>query len=301
VRIQTGIPMPVHPGWTWELEVFPDPVGEFRILQQTGSLIETNPSFQLGEHSGTTIGVGAEIKADEGATINVRGRVVSEIGEVVEESTFPAKWTHQREWQLSSQTAVAASGSFTETDRAQLQDVNVDSNQLVTNWEQYLSVTLPSLQQVLDGITAALQVTIQVAPGPIQKAVGEVLSIVSPDFWSDRDISGGVTCTRVDYDASFNALFGVTVIVESFPDDWRFQTPDHAWGFRDLAVLTFTRGGNDVERHGIHTLTHTVSPLPDFPWPWQSPIPIALQPGDTHITVDWAEGVCGRLVGHVLP
>lgn len=293
--------MPVSPGWTWILEVFPEPVGELTILTQQGHLVETNPRFTVGQLSDSTFAVSNEIVATEAATVNVRARVLDQTGLVIEESTVPAQWTHQAEWQLSSQTAAAVSGSFTTEDRAQLQDVNVDSNQLITNWEQYLSVTLPSLQQVLDGITAALQVTIQVAPGPVQKAVGEVLSIVSPDFWSDRDLSGGVTCTRVDYDASFNALFGVTVIVESFPEDWRFQTPDHAWGFRDLAVLTFTRGGNDVERHGIHTLTHTVSPLPAFPWPWQSPLPIALQPGETHIIVDWAEGVCGRLVGHVLP
>lgn len=179
--------------------------------------------------------------------------------------------------------------------------IQADTTILLNNWATYTSVTLPSLNDILALIQQSVTATLQFAPAPVSVSLGEIFSILSPDFWADRDLSGGTTCERVDYDASFNALFGVSVQVESYPADWRLGTPDHAWGIHDLAVLTFTRGGNTIERHGIHTVSHTVSPLPQFPWPWQSAIPIALQPGDTHIIVDWAEGVCGRLIGHVLP
>jgi hypothetical protein len=176
-----------------------------------------------------------------------------------------------------------------------------DTGQLLSNWNQYLAVTLPSLNDILNGITAGVTATFENAGNAVSATLGQIFSITSAEFWQDRDLSGGTTCEHVDYDASFNALYGVSVIVDSYPPDWEFKTPDHAWGFHDLAVLTFVRGGAVIERHGIHRVSHTVSPLPQFPWPWQSALPIAFQPGDTHIQVDWADGVCGRLIGHVLP
>lgn len=100
--------MPVSPGWTWILEVFPEPVGEFRILTQQGKLLETNPRFTVGKLTDSTTSISNEIVATEGQTINVRARVLDQTGLVIEESTFPGHtWTHAAEWALSGATSTA--------------------------------------------------------------------------------------------------------------------------------------------------------------------------------------------------
>jgi hypothetical protein len=44
-----------------------------------------------------------------------------------------------------------------------------------------------------------------------------------------------------------------------------------------------------------------VYPLPGLPFPWLVNLAAPLQPPDYHIWVDWAEGVCGELIGLALP
>jgi hypothetical protein len=95
--------------------------------------------------------------------------------------------------------------------------------------------------------------------------------------------------------------FSVRLEITQVPEDWVFRTPDHAWGFSDLAVIAFWSGEQLLQRHGVHAKQHTVSPLPGTVW-WGGPIAQApLQWGDYHITVDFAPGVCGRLFGDHWP
>lgn len=175
-----------------------------------------------------------------------------------------------------------------------------DTQVLLSNWAQYTAITLPSLQQVLDNITASVTTTIQGA-AQLPFSVGEVLSSVLPQNFFEIQLSGGVTCERVDADISFQSYYGLKVRIAQVPDGIAFRTPDGSYSFPDLAVLTVWRGGDIVTRHGIHTLSHTVSPIPGQPFPWATLINIPLQAGDTRVTVDWLPGVCGELVAEYLP
>lgn len=177
-------------------------------------------------------------------------------------------------------------GGFTQQDRE-----TINTTAATTEETNQLSLAIQSATQVVMDIGGQIQLS----------TVGEILSSHLLDFLSDRSLSNGVTCDPVRYDASLNALYGVVVRVDSYPPEWEFKTPDGSWGFHDLATLRIIRGGTLVERHGIHTVTHTVSPLPGLPFPWLNGIPAALQPPDFHIWVDWADGVCGELIGQVLP
>lgn len=168
-------------------------------------------------------------------------------------------------------------------------------------WDGYLAVTLPSLNDMLSNILSGLTSGLRTGLETLNIPIGQLLQVATPDFFSPRDLGGGVTCERIDYDASHNSLYGVDLRVTEYPSDWKFTTPDSKWSLRDLAVLTFWLGDEMIERHGVHSTTHVVAPLPrSLPF-GAGAVAAYLQPGDYHITVDWAPGVCGQLLGQVLP
>lgn len=185
-----------------------------------------------------------------------------------------AQWS-----QAMSLAGGETAGGFTEQDRLQLQNVDLTSQQ--------------TRQAVITTVTTT--------QGTIDVDLGSAFRWISPDFWQDRPLSGGVTCERIDYDASLNALYGVSLRIDSLPEDIPFRTPDSSWSLPDLAVLTFLRHGTILQRHGIHTLTHSVSPLPGSLWFGAFGVNAPIQPTGYHITVDWLAGVCGELIGNVLP
>lgn len=152
------------------------------------------------------------------------------------------------------------------------------------------------VQQTIDGITAS----ISAIAGNIPLTIGQLLSRPAREATQENPLVLE-TCEPIDLDVSYNALYGVTLRILSYPPDIVWRTPDHAWAYNDLAVLTFEIGGVISERHGIHTLTHTVTPLPDS-LPFGAGVVTAwLQPTGYHIKVDWLPGVCGELVGLIWP
>ncbi len=219
--------------------------------------------------------------AQPGATVHVIAELLDG-GQVVQDSgSQTVTWDPTTMlWQHANDNVVSGTGSFTAQDRTTLEETN----------------------QLSLAIEAATQVVMTVNGQPLTTTIGKMLTPNLLDRLTTQDISRGVTCDPIRFDASGEFLYGVQLIVESFPDDWRFGTPDHAWGFHDLAVLEFVRGGVSLQRFGIHTTHTTVYPLPGTPLPWIAEFPgIPIQPPDYHINVDWADGVCGRLVGLAFP
>lgn len=155
--------------------------------------------------------------------------------------------------------------------------------------------------QLAQAVNAATTAVINLGSSIVNLPIGQVLSSNASDAFRVEDLGGGVGCEPIRVDISRGNYYGVTVRVTQYPDDTVFRTPDGAWSFKDLAVLTVSRGGDILARHGIHTTSHTLSPLPETPYPWLTNLGVPIQPSDYHVAVDWAEGVCGELLGVVLP
>jgi hypothetical protein len=177
-------------------------------------------------------------------------------------------------------------GGFTADDRA-----TIDAT----------AVTTTETNQLAQAINAATTAVINIGTSLVSLPIGQILSSNASDALRLADLGGGVTCDRIDVDISRGNFYGVVVRVTQYPDTAVFRTPDAAWSFSDLAVLTVTRGGDVLARHGIHTTSHTMVPLPETPYPWLTNFGIPIQPSDYHVSVDWAAGVCGELLGLVLP
>ena len=180
---------------------------------------------------------------------------------------------------LNSLQAAPTGGGFTDADRAQLEETN----------------------QLALATRAATQASITTSIGTQLFDIGSLFNWASPEFWGTTDLSGGTTCARIEHNASLSNLFGVSVLIDSYPEWIEFRTPDNVYSFRDLAVLTFVKAGVIVARHGIHTLSHHVSPLPGTSWYGVAGVQAPIQPADYFVIVDWLPGVCGRLTGSHSP
>jgi len=232
----------------------------------TDTTVVTQRSNQYALATNEPVDINIELTDSTGTVVHDSGTIST------------AVWDSQASTALLVQPAVA--GSFTAQDR----------------------VTLEENNQLSLAIQAATQVVMTVNGQPLSTTIGKMLTPNLLDRLTTQDISGGVTCDPIRFDASGEFLYGVQLIVTDFPEDWKFGTPDHGWGFHDLAVLSFIRGGVGLQRFGIHTTHTTVYPLPGTPLPWIAEFPgIPIQPPDYHINVDWADGVCGRLVGLAFP
>lgn len=179
--------------------------------------------------------------------------------------------------------------------------VNAKLDHVLANWDGYTGVTLPILTGYINQIIESVTARFTQSAEDIAVGIGTLLSSPLSQFFSSQDLSGGRQCVRLDMDISFSAFYGIQLVITDYPDDWKFKTPDRAWSLRDLAVIHIVRGGTMIMRQGVHTPTHVISPLPESFPVGLGRLEAELQPADYHITVDWAEGVCGRVWGLVLP
>lgn len=221
-------------------------------------------------------------------------------------------------------------GTTTDDLAAQIAAVQADVDTLLANWTAYNSTTLPSLQDVLNGISAQVASvktdtgnivnslfpqladvlndvgaaitdvanrvtgTLQDGADLVQRTVGELLSQRDESSLTSSSPLGSPTCSPINLDIAGSRVYGIRLEITAYPEEWKFRTPDLAWSLKDLAVIRVYHESQLVGRQGVHTISHTWSPIPFPPYPWIGPL-MPLQSAGTIITVDWAAGVCGEL------
>lgn len=180
--------------------------------------------------------------------------------------------------QAFQQRTAAASGGFTETDRALLTAVD-GRTQLI-------------------GEPGSLQ--IQNSLGTVATTLSEIFSRSTLDRLTLQELTSGETCDPVRVDISFSWFHAIIVRVTTIAEDLVPKTPDHEWYFPDLAVLRIFRGADLEFRRGIHTPTF----IQERPWQWGwqflNVVPILGTPPETNVAVDWRPGCCGRVYGMFL-
>lgn len=168
-------------------------------------------------------------------------------------------------------------------------------------WNGYQTVTLPSLNEVLGNITTAVTTTVTSATTGVQQTIGELISPHDLGELGSDELTDGPTCDVFEVNISLRPYYGLELRIVEYPDDWQWTTPDHQWGHHDLAVLAIYINDVLILRHGIHTLTHTIRPMPTYPLPWLAFVPTTLTPFGTHVVVHPAAGVCFQLSAQYLP
>ena len=177
-------------------------------------------------------------------------------------------------------------------------------DQVLTDTTNIVNSLFPQLADVLNDIGASIvdvanrvTGTLQDGAELVQKTVGELLSQRSDSSLATNSATGGSTCIPINLDLAGRRVYGISLEINVYPVDWRWRTPDRAWSLYDLAVIRVYHNGKLKGRQGVHTISHTWSPIPPVAFPWIGPF-MPLQFPGTVITVDWADGVCGELFLH---
>lgn len=165
-----------------------------------------------------------------------------------------------------------------------------------TKVNQILSDTASLVANIPSNIGSILE-TLDAGWREVLSSITDRIPAGQLDTPHGRNISGGITCIPVYEDLSNQPVYSITVEINSYPDGWQFSTPDHAWSARDFAVIRFYVGTALVGRQGIHTIVHTITPLPNSLYPLFWGGIFRTLPANYHVTVDWADGVCGTVTG----
>lgn len=224
-------------------------------------------------------------------------------------------------------------GGLTTDQAAQLSNIDTntqpsgpiqnDLNTLLSNWAGYTSVTLPSLQDMLnhisgqvtdvqntladfadgvlhdlvDGVNAILDgitATWDDGVSAVQHTLGKLFSAKTLEQLAQFEITDGPTCTQFIYNRA-GFFFGIVVRINIYPSAWTPMAPDHNFFIPDFATVSMYKGDDLYFRQGIHQTNWAHSPFPVF---FGFPVPffnVDLPLSTVRIVVDWADGVCGQV------
>lgn len=300
VSASSTAPGPLPTGTYWHVQVLD--TDNLALMEQALIWIGNIQRFVLGAQTNSSLQQPGHRKPVEDETIHLRIDLINGgTGSIIDTGQLPAL-KYDSTTQLYQQIAEVASqgGGLTDSEKQQLQRVDQNTQEMDQNWLDYESITLPSLQDVLNLIYAGIQASIGPDNNAVPYTIGQLMSWKPFDVFPDVDLSGGTTCETVVLDLSRNNIQALKVYIDQKPDEFVMTTPGNSWTFRDLAVVSIIRGGTLLERHGIHTLEWTLSPLPQSLSPWPLGIRWGVQPNDYQVTVNWAPGVCGHVIGSTI-
>jgi len=154
---------------------------------------------------------------------------------------------------------------FTTTDRADLQQASQQTNQLLGLDTTYTGDTIATVQDVVGHIFDGISVSLQGAAGAVSQTLGQFFSGKTWDLLGLFDFGSVCAPDVFQQEIGGATFFGIQLECTSYADWYVFTGPGDTYTTQSLGTLEITRGGSVILRQGLHTLTHTVYPLPGVP------------------------------------
>src|SRR5262249_41112442 len=169
-------------------------------------------------------------------------------------------------------------------------------NQIKADPTQLRANGVAGVQSVIDAVTA----TITNAGGALQKTIGALFSSPTLDQLSPDSLGSACAPAVIEQTLQDLVAYGLQMQCTSYADWYVFTGNADDYTTQALGTLQIFRGGNEVLRLGLHTLTHTVYPLPGVP---ELPINVglAIVPGQYLIRLTPAPETCWHLEALVQP
>lgn len=302
LNLASNVQGPPAVGFIFVVDVIPLDVGAEQgwIKHQVGSNSQQLSIMLQDPYGGWTY-----TKEENTPTVGgqVRLNVTLQDGQqVIDQGTVDVPWqtepfASQWQWYLAQKFQ---SQGLTNEQAQQLQQASDNSQTALENWQQYETVTLPSLQDMLNNIIGGVTATVTTATGAVSSTLGQIFSGKTLDTLTSEVLAAACYPESIDHLLVPALWYGVQVNLTAVPDYVAWTAPGENWTPQDLAVLTISRGGDQVYRVGVHTRRVEVYPLPGVPLvPMELDLPVT--PPDYRIQVAFAAGVCGELVGLYLP
>jgi len=233
----------------------------------------------------------------EGASTDISAQIVTPDDEVLDSgvATFDWSTTEGIPNVISNFTRANAQGvALNDTQAAQLANSSDNSDTNLSLWETFTSVTLPSLNDLINTIITGITATVHTPSADVPTPLAAFFELFTRETLTQSEVTSGPTCESINADISGVTVFSIVLAITSYPDNWFFGGPGQTWGPMDLAVLRVVRGENEVFRTGVHTTSYTLAPPPDVIINSLT-FNIPITPPDYHILVDPAPGVCFQL------
>jgi hypothetical protein len=209
---------------------------------------------------------------------------------VVDFVTKTVTWENQEG--IGRQLALkTTTGGLTTGQATQLTTVEANTNAQQTQWTDYTTVTLPSLQDVLNGITTGITSTITGAAGAVGRTIGDIFSGRTFDLITTFDLGAACNPDFIDENIGGGTFFGVQIQATDVPDYYAFTGPADDWSQQVIATVEIVRGGNTIHWHGMHTRNYMLYPLPGVPF-FELELAMPSAPGDYRVRVVPNVGVC---------
>lgn len=299
----SGVIPPIQTGDQWRIWGYADTDKTQQVFQQFFTVTNFNQALPLGKGllAPSVSGLYSDYTLKEGDPITIEAQYRRPGLTPTPSTTITATWSKINldqwiRWFFQDNPAGMSSSQA-----AQLTTVESNTNTQQTQWTEYTTVTLPSMQDVLNNIIASTSAVVQTAAGAIGMTLGEIFSGKTLDQIGSDEVTSGPTCDPIDWSPTpGTVLFGIFIHCTSIPDWYAFTAPGGGWTQRDLAVIQVFRDEEVLWRQGIHTPTYMLYPMPGEPeLPLRLNVPVT--PPEYRVTVDWGTGICGQLWGMTLP
>jgi hypothetical protein len=143
--------------------------------------------------------------------------------------------------------------------------IKTSTDTLESQQTTLINTTLPSLNDLLNSIYSGIQATIAGVGGSFTKTLGQLFSGWSVDSLVESDLGSACAPDIIDVGLSGFEPYSLELQCLSYADWYTFTGPADDYTIESLGTLEIWRGGYLVLRHGLHTVTHMVDPVPGIP------------------------------------
>lgn len=230
--------------------------------------------------------------ATQGQTVNIHVELAHDTT-VIDSGNTTAKWNPVDGLGMLAvaQHLDAIANSYTTTDRSIAINTNTNTETMQTEWDNYTSVTLPSLNDLLGQIFSGIQVFITNAGGTVGWTIGQLFSGRTWDLLTLYDLGSACYPDTLHQELGGGTFFGIQLQATTVPDYYAFTGPGDAYSERVLCELSISRGDNLILSKGVHERTHMVYPLPGVPL-FEVNLEMPTIPGAYAIDIVPNTGVC---------
>jgi len=284
-----------QPSWTWSLRFYSDSdftaeiAGAIRNWRQNAELLD----WGITENGWTWDQTGSG-GVTESSTIYWKQQLQDDAFVEQDSGNGTATFSSAAGIGRYIQAIAQAEGGLTDTQATQLANASDNSDTNLDLWSTFTSVTLPSLQDVLNGITAAVTTFVQTTAGPVVQTLAQIFQPWSLDALFLHEITDGPTSDQV-IASDIGVWYAIIVRLTTIPANLVPITPDEAYYIEDLAVLTVYRGSDVWIRAPIHQATRLVENGPLFIAPFFAGWLLSIPPGGINLQVDWKFGAAGQV------
>lgn len=189
--------------------------------------------------------------------------------------------------------AHASTGAGLTTEQAdQLEQASTQTNQILGQDESFEGNTLNTVTAILNAIGGAVTAVFGPVGAQVEMTIGQIFSGHQMTELTEGDLGSACNPDHLTSTLTIGgSAYGLQVQATVVPDWVAYTGELEDYSETVLFLVELSRSGNTVYRHGCHTPTLLIYPLPGVPT-FPIGLDLPLDPGDYELNIYPAVGVC---------